>query len=73
MENILVLGANTRPIACSLKNIGYNVYSSDYFGCIDLKKCVTNFKSVYLKNHILRVEIFLKNLILRQLLIMLLR
>ena len=46
MENILVLGANTRPIACSLKNIGYNVYSSDYFGCIDLKKCVTNFKSV---------------------------
>jgi hypothetical protein len=46
MENILVLGANTRPIVCSLKNIGYNVYSSDYFGCIDLKKCVTNFKSV---------------------------
>jgi uncharacterized protein len=46
MENILVIGANTRPIACSLKNIGYKVYSSDYFGCIDLKKCVTNFKSV---------------------------
>ncbi len=46
MENILVIGANTRPIACSLKNIGYNVYSSDYFGCMDLKKCVTNFKSV---------------------------
>jgi hypothetical protein len=46
MENILVIGANTRPIVCSLKNIGYNVYSSDYFGCTDLKKCVTNFKSV---------------------------
>ena len=46
MENILVIGANTRPIVCSLKNIGYNVYSYDYFGCIDLKKCVTNFKSV---------------------------
>ena len=46
MENILVLGANTRPIVCSLKNIGYNVYSSDYFGCTDLKKCATNFKSV---------------------------
>jgi uncharacterized protein len=45
MENILVVGANTRPIARSLKNIGYNVYSADYFGCIDLKKCVTNFKS----------------------------
>jgi predicted ATP-grasp superfamily ATP-dependent carboligase len=46
MENILVIGANTRSIACSLKNIGYNVYSADYFGCTDLKKCVTNFKSV---------------------------
>ena len=23
MENILVIGANTRPIVCSLKNIGY--------------------------------------------------
>ena len=46
MENILVVGANTRPVVCSLKNIGYNVYSSDYFGCIDLRKCVTNFESV---------------------------
>ena len=46
MENILVIGANTRPIACSLKNIGYNISSADYFGCIDLKKCVTNYKSV---------------------------
>ncbi len=40
MENILVVGANTRPIACSLKNIGYNVYSVDYFGCQDIKQCV---------------------------------
>jgi predicted ATP-grasp superfamily ATP-dependent carboligase len=46
MENILVIGANTRPIVCSLKNIGYNVSSADYFGCFDLKKCVTNFKSI---------------------------
>jgi uncharacterized protein len=46
MENILVIGANTRPIACSLKNIGYNISSADYFGCIDLKKCVANYKSV---------------------------
>ncbi len=45
MENILVLGANTRPIACSLKSIGYNVYSTDYFGCQDLKTCVTDFRS----------------------------
>jgi predicted ATP-grasp superfamily ATP-dependent carboligase len=46
MENILVVGANTRPIACSLKNIGFNVYSADYFGCMDLKNCVTGFKSI---------------------------
>ncbi len=46
MENILVVGANTRPIACSLKNIGFNVYSADYFGCMDLKNCVNGFKSI---------------------------
>ena len=46
MENILVVGANTRPVVCSLKNIGYDVSSSDYFGCVDSKKCVTNFKSI---------------------------
>ena len=45
MENILVVGANTRPIACSLKSIGYNVYSADYFGCHDLKRCVTDYQS----------------------------
>ena len=45
MENILVVGANTRPIACSLKSIGYNVYSADYFGCQDLKRCVTDYQS----------------------------
>jgi len=46
MENILVVGANTRPIACSLKSIGYNVYSVDYFGCQDLKTSVTDFRSL---------------------------
>jgi uncharacterized protein len=45
MENILVVGANTRPIACSLKSAGYNVYSVDYFGCQDLKPCVTDSRS----------------------------
>ena len=45
MENILIVGANTRPIACSLKNIGYNIYSADYFGCLDLKPCVADFRS----------------------------
>ncbi len=46
MENILVIGANTRPIVCSLKDIGYNVFSADYFGCVDLRDCVTDYKSV---------------------------
>ena len=46
MENILVIGANTRPIVCSLKKVGYNVSSADYFGCTDLKKCVNNFRSI---------------------------
>jgi uncharacterized protein len=45
MENVLVIGANTRPMACSLKNMGYNVYSVDYFGCRDINKCVLNNKS----------------------------
>jgi uncharacterized protein len=45
MENILVVGANTRPVACSLKKIGYEVYSADYFGCQDLKACVTKNRS----------------------------
>ncbi|HEX7467642.1 MAG TPA: carboxylate--amine ligase, partial [Methanobacterium sp.] len=45
MENILVVGVNTRPVACSLRNVGYNIYSADYFGCQDLKTCVTDFKS----------------------------
>jgi uncharacterized protein len=46
MENILVVGVNTRPVACSLRNIGYNIYSADYFGCQDLRTCVTDFRSI---------------------------
>lgn len=45
MENILVVGANTRPIACSLNKLGYNIYSADYFGCCDLKPYVKDYKS----------------------------
>lgn len=45
MENVLVIGANTRPMACSLKNMRYNVYSVDYFGCQDINQCVTDKKS----------------------------
>lgn len=46
MENILVAGINTRPVACSLKKLGYTVYSADYFGVIDLKPCVKQYKSI---------------------------
>ena len=37
MEKILVAGANTRAVACSLKKLGYTVYSADYFGVMDLR------------------------------------
>jgi predicted ATP-grasp superfamily ATP-dependent carboligase len=46
MENILVAGINTRPMACSLKKLGYAVYSADYFGVMDLKPCVNQYKSI---------------------------
>jgi hypothetical protein len=39
METILVAGVNTRAVACSLKKIGYTVYSADYFGVTDLENC----------------------------------
>ena len=45
MENILVVGTNTRPVACSLSKLGYNVYSVDYFGCLDIKQCVKDYIS----------------------------
>ena len=46
MENVLVVGANTRPIACSLKKLGYNVFSVDYFCTKDLKPCTDSLKCV---------------------------
>jgi hypothetical protein len=39
METILVTGVNTRAVACSLKQLGYEVYSVDYFGVTDLENC----------------------------------
>lgn len=39
-------GINTRPVACSLKKLGYTVYSADYFGAMDLKPCVNQYKSI---------------------------
>lgn len=46
MENILVAGINTRPVACSLKKLGCTVYSADYFGVMDLKPCVNQYRSI---------------------------
>lgn len=39
MEKILVIGTNTRPVACSAKKMGNEVYSVDYFCTSDLVKC----------------------------------
>ncbi len=39
-------GINTRPVACSLKKLGYTVYSADYFGVMDLKPCVDQYRSI---------------------------
>lgn len=46
MENILVVGANTRAVTCSLKKLGYKLYSADYFGVMDLKPCADILNSV---------------------------
>jgi len=46
MENMLVVGVNTRSVACSLKKLGYTVYSADYFGVMDLRPCVDRYKSI---------------------------
>ncbi len=46
MENILVVGVNTRAVACSVKKLGYKVYSADYFGTMDLRSCADGVESV---------------------------
>ncbi len=46
METIMVVGVNTRAVACSLKKSGYSVYSVDYFGTIDLKECTDFLHSI---------------------------
>ncbi|MFX1381704.1 MAG: ATP-grasp domain-containing protein [Promethearchaeota archaeon] len=35
-KNVLVIGFNTRPLAYSLNQAGYNVYAVDFFGDLDL-------------------------------------
>lgn len=61
MENILVVGANTRPIACSLNKLGYGVYSADYFGCMDLEQCVKRYRSIISQLNGQSCGIFTKN------------
>ncbi len=39
MDKILVVGTNTRPVACSAKKMGNTVYSVDYFCTSDLVRC----------------------------------
>ncbi len=46
MKKVLVVGNNTRPVACSAKKMGYKVYSVDYFGTKDLVKCSDNLRCV---------------------------
>ncbi|MFA0834726.1 MAG: ATP-grasp domain-containing protein [Methanobacterium formicicum] len=46
MEKILLVGVNTRAVACSLKKLGYKVYSADYFGTMDLRSCADHVESV---------------------------
>lgn len=46
MENILLVGVNTRAVSCSLKKLGYTVYSADYFGTMDLRSCADQVESV---------------------------
>ena len=46
MENILLVGVNTRAVACSLKKLGYTVNSADYFGTMDLRSCADHVESV---------------------------
>lgn len=46
MENVLVVGINTRPVACSAKKMRNTVYSVDYFCTGDLVTCSDNLKCV---------------------------
>ena len=41
-KSVLVVGFNTRPLALSLKNAGYDVYAVDFFGDLDLYPSVVD-------------------------------
>jgi predicted ATP-grasp superfamily ATP-dependent carboligase len=46
METVLTVGLNTRSVVCSLKKLKYHVYSVDYFGSLDLRKCADKTDSI---------------------------
>ena len=46
MDSLLVIGVHTRPAVFSAKNLGYKVYSVDYFGDMDLKERADVSKSI---------------------------
>jgi len=39
-QRVLIIGGNTRHIACSAKQAGYTVYTIDRFGSVDTRRCV---------------------------------
>jgi hypothetical protein len=45
-KNVGVIGFNARPIACSAKRAGANVFVSDYWGDDDLSTCCDNWIAV---------------------------
>ncbi|MCD6484398.1 MAG: ATP-grasp domain-containing protein [Candidatus Odinarchaeota archaeon] len=42
INNVLVIGYNARPIACSAKRLGLNVYVVDFWGDVDIFPCVSD-------------------------------
>lgn len=50
MDNLLILGVNTRPVVNSAKKLDYNVYSSSYFTTLDFPEGIC-------EKHILNEEI----------------
>ncbi|UTB33553.1 MAG: hypothetical protein NKF70_04770 [Methanobacterium sp. ERen5] len=65
MENILVVGASTRPVAASLNSAGFNVYSADYFGCEDLLPSVKEYRSILEYKPHESTDFFLINLLIK--------
>lgn len=40
IRRVLIIGGNTRHIACSAKRAGHTVYAIDMFGSVDMRRCV---------------------------------